>query len=1730
MAPSPVGAGDENYCGKGNENGKCHPQPLPLAKNGKSGGDFLVKGAAENGKMTTNKGIMNSCGESADDQHTSAFDFRNFSAMEKGHRVCKLFVLKKFDVFFRHLWLNLHTHQLVLTKLASSSASNDEPVASTSSASVSTSSDHFLPNGLLANSGRKGSVLSAELAFCSPSAKSQMLDLRIVKEAQVLSKAIGTMQIAEKWRRDTSLQTFDPELILIIQWGTAFVLNSWLILFNTKEACQLWCRGLQQLCAVGDPSADQSHALVVERWLRKRFLALLPHPTSAASVNIKHMKPFVQQRLQCKVSSKQLQEIAEGEMGFEAFVLAHNRLLNFHALFDCMFSEYADTEHAQLVPFQRFVDFLRDIQHDGLGQSRQFVSDFLRRYLRDVDPDRDVPEPSLNTDEFVEYLYSPENSLFDPVNYEVVHDMQKPLNHYWISSSHNTYLTGDQLRSESSLDAYARALLMGCRCVELDCWDGPQLKQPQQANVVVIYHGYTMTTKLQLRDVLRTIRAYAFRSSEFPLILSIEDNCSLPAQRQMATDIKQMLGDLLLTAPVSRDEWQLPSPAALKRKIILKHKKLQLHNELTDAMLSAQSAEEEMEQDNILSRQCVKKGVLWLREDGGNGTNGAKSCGGSRRSSSANANGGWGEQPKDKQQGQDQQGHQWHKHIFGRAFFGEGGTFGAGGASLGPSTATAGAIGANEGTDEQPPHPQDGTAEANGRRKHLAGREDSLNSQSDDTFSEADACADAHVAEEWFHGKVGRDEAKARLLQAARHSSNSGGGGGSSGSTTDGLFLVRESTTFIGDFTLSFLHSGCVHHCRIKASISTGGERKYHLLDSVKRDTLYELISFYTHNALDTPNFKTFLQTPCPQPQPHLDKPWFSASADTEQAEKLLNAVPMDGAFMVRYSTTDKTVFVVSLRIDNNLCHFRLKREGRLFMVAQRTFETLCHLVDFYASTPFVRGVSLKFPVNEQTISQYTDQNGGQLQLDGFYIDLNNLEKELRVEAIESFDGIVDDCQMLKSDQLKAFPPLSFPIGTQITLLSMDQNDHNIVGDEQQHIWVGRYNEKTGWFPAKCVRKLTATNGGTTDGNNMLNYGTIELSGTTFKQCSSDSSADHPVEDDHSRRGRRPFAFRVTLAPSHWDVCDYVLAANSREEMDEWVNACQQMAAEASNKMRQLRSREKQSRIASELSSLVIYCQAVPFHADFELQDPRSSFYEMCSFSESKHDKLVERGLQLFNKRQLSRVYPQASRFTSTNFNPVPMWNSGCHMVALNFQTGDKSMQLNTGRFMANGRCGFVLKPLYLMDETFSINARDNHNHSQQLQHQHHHQLQRPALSSSTFENVPSSSSNDGTACDKLTGERDDMPTKLIVDDEQKQRQKMSTGNGTFATAALPSNAFNHQNQQQKNAGVGCPIVLTVLVVAGRHLSRIGACDKGGGICSPCVELELLGFPHDARLMRTNTITSNGLNPIWQERFVFHVRHPEMALLRFHVEDGDFVGPKTDPFIGQAVFPLDSVRCGFRSVPLRNQFSEPLELSALLVHVEIRAWDPPPMHGRLGLAASLGRRHNTNTLPTNSSAADFGTINLGHHNTLNAGKSAASDKALQQCAVGPLIQNPHKMLQAGRSILAQQPDAVSDGIFSPAAAPFGTADGTDHSFGQNWPSMPGPLNRRNASIDQIRLGSSTSQTAAAHQQQQNIALSTRSISVESGDIVKSSVPSSGQRKAGTKTLRRIFRLGGGKHN
>lgn len=178
---------------------------------------------------------------------------------------------------------------------------------------------------------------------------------------------------------------------------------------------------------------------------------------------------------------------------------------------------------------------------------------------------------TITLQRFVEYLFSADNSLWNPDEDLVYQDMSYPLACYFIASSHNTYLMGDQLRSESSTEAYVRCLRDGCRCLEIDCWDGPN-------NETIVYHGHTLTSKIKFHDVLEAIKANAFVTSDYPLILSIENHCSVSQQLFMANEFKRVFAEKLVIEPVDgcddpmRDCY--PSPDQLRHRIIIKHKKL----------------------------------------------------------------------------------------------------------------------------------------------------------------------------------------------------------------------------------------------------------------------------------------------------------------------------------------------------------------------------------------------------------------------------------------------------------------------------------------------------------------------------------------------------------------------------------------------------------------------------------------------------------------------------------------------------------------------------------------------------------------------------------------------------------------------------------------------------------------------------------------------------------------------------------------------------------------------------------------------------------------------------------------------------------------------------------------------------------------------------------------------------------------------------------------------------
>ena len=99
------------------------------------------------------------------------------------------------------------------------------------------------------------------------------------------------------------------------------------------------------------------------------------------------------------------------------------------------------------------------------------------------------------------------------------------------------------------------------------------------------------------------------------------------------------------------------------------------------------------------------------------------------------------------------------------------------------------------------------------------------------------------------------------------------------------------------------------------------------------------------------------------------------------------------------------------------------------------------------------------------------------------------------------------------------------------------------------------------------------------------------------------------------------------------------------------------------------------------------------------------NYCEMSSFPETKAERFMFSSLEnsqmflWYHEVQLSRTYPKAQRVDSSNYNPLPMWNVGSQMAALNFQTGDKPMQLNNAKFMQNGGCGFVLRPEFMFKE-----------------------------------------------------------------------------------------------------------------------------------------------------------------------------------------------------------------------------------------------------------------------------------------------------------------------------------------------------------------------------------------------------------------------------------------------
>jgi phosphatidylinositol phospholipase C delta len=223
------------------------------------------------------------------------------------------------------------------------------------------------------------------------------------------------------------------------------------------------------------------------------------------------------------------------------------------------------------ITIEEFFRFLKEDQCENLELDRAHWETVFAKFVRRSKSKEQAAQDALdgqiarmNESAFASYLISTFNVPMVNTPPQIILD--RPLNEYYISSSHNTYLLGRQVAGQSSVEAYISALNRGCRCVEVDCWNGSD-GQP------VVMHGHTLTSEISFADVMSTISKYAFAKSQYPLWISLEVHCNPQQQAIMASIIKETCGSKLVTEPLDPTSEQLPTPSQLMNRILIKVKK-----------------------------------------------------------------------------------------------------------------------------------------------------------------------------------------------------------------------------------------------------------------------------------------------------------------------------------------------------------------------------------------------------------------------------------------------------------------------------------------------------------------------------------------------------------------------------------------------------------------------------------------------------------------------------------------------------------------------------------------------------------------------------------------------------------------------------------------------------------------------------------------------------------------------------------------------------------------------------------------------------------------------------------------------------------------------------------------------------------------------------------------------------------------------------------------------------
>ncbi|KAM6216877.1 1-phosphatidylinositol 4,5-bisphosphate phosphodiesterase eta-2 [Rhynchocyon petersi] len=384
--------------------------------------------------------------------------------------------------------------------------------------------------------------------------------------------------------------SFDPNCCFSVYYGDHR--DSLDLVSSSGDEARVWVTGLRYLMAgISDEDSLARRQRTRDQWLKQTFDEADKNGDGSLSIGevlqLLHKLNVNLPRQRVKQMFKEADtDDQQGTLDFEEFCAFYKVMSTRRDLYLLLLTYSDHKDHLDASDLQRFLEVEQKMTGVTLESCRDIIEQF-----------EPCPENKskgvLGIDGFTNYTRSPAGDIFNPAHHSVHQDMSRPLSHYFITSSHNTYLVGDQLMSQSRVDMYAWVLQAGCRCVEVDCWDGPD-GEP------IVHHGYTLTSKILFKDVIETINKYAFIKNEYPVILSIENHCSVVQQKKMAQYLTDILGDKLDLSSVSgEDLTMLPSPEMLKGKILVKGKKLpaNISEDAEEGEVSDEDSADEIDDD-----------------------------------------------------------------------------------------------------------------------------------------------------------------------------------------------------------------------------------------------------------------------------------------------------------------------------------------------------------------------------------------------------------------------------------------------------------------------------------------------------------------------------------------------------------------------------------------------------------------------------------------------------------------------------------------------------------------------------------------------------------------------------------------------------------------------------------------------------------------------------------------------------------------------------------------------------------------------------------------------------------------------------------------------------------------------------------------------------------------------------------------------------------------------------